>query len=168
MVRFAVTHAPLISTLSAADSAVCENFHSVRCEMKVTLISPETMTPSHAAADSQTSQAWEAYLEPSSYCLNLEESRKLLMNNIYKQVVQWKAIFFPLSRKKRDFKFTGTSKENLSANSYDCNAKTAMYCAMVMPLLILARIRTEDDAKNIQTIARRLYQWIKWDTDSVS
>ena len=66
-------------------------------------------------SDSQTSQAWEAYLEPSSYWLNLEESRKLLMNNIYKQVVQWKAIFFPLSRNKRDFKFTGTSKEILSA-----------------------------------------------------
>ena len=42
-----------------------------------------------------------------------------------------------------------------------------MYCAMVMPHLIRARIRTEDDVSNNKTIARPLYQWIKWDIDSL-
>ena len=42
-----------------------------------------------------------------------------------------------------------------------------MYCAMVLPHLILAITRTEDDASNNKTIARQLDQWIKWDIDSL-
>ena len=42
-----------------------------------------------------------------------------------------------------------------------------MYCAMVLPHLILAITRTEDDASNNKTIARQLDQWIKWDIRSL-
>ena len=42
-----------------------------------------------------------------------------------------------------------------------------MYCAMVMPHLILARTRTVDYASYNKTIARQLDQWIKWDIDSM-
>ena len=42
-----------------------------------------------------------------------------------------------------------------------------MYCATVMPHLILAKTRTEDDASNNKTIARRLDQWINWGIDSL-
>ena len=42
-----------------------------------------------------------------------------------------------------------------------------MYFEMVMPHLILARTRTEDDALNNKTIARWLDQWLKWDIDSL-
>ena len=42
-----------------------------------------------------------------------------------------------------------------------------MYCAMVILNFILANTRTEDDASNNKTIARRLDQWVKWDIDSL-
>ena len=89
------------------------------------------------------------------------------MKNIYKQVVHWKAIFFTLPRNKTGIKFTNNLNEILSATLNDSNAETAMYCSMVMPHLILARTRTEVDAVNNKTIARRLHQWIKWDIDSL-
>ena len=38
---------------------------------------------------------------------------------------------------------------------------------MVIPHLILARTRMEDDASNNKTIARRLDQWTNWDIDSL-
>ena len=41
-----------------------------------------------------------------------------------------------------------------------------MYYTMVMPHLILARKRREDDVANNKTIARRLDQWIKSAIDS--
>ena len=34
-----------------------------------------------------------------------------------------------------------------------------------MPHLILARTKTENDASNNKSIARRLAQWINWDRD---
>ena len=64
------------------------------------------------------------------------------MTNIYKQVVHWKAIFFTLPR-MTGIKFTDTLNEILSTTTLnDSNAETAMYCAMVMPHLILARLIT--------------------------
>ena len=42
-----------------------------------------------------------------------------------------------------------------------------MYCAMVIPHLILAKTKTKDDASNNKTIARRLDQWVKLDIDSL-
>ena len=42
-----------------------------------------------------------------------------------------------------------------------------MYCAMVMPDIILAGTRTEDDESNNKTIARLLNPRIKLDIDSL-
>ena len=92
---------------------------------------------------------------------------KVLLKNVYKQVVQRKAIFFTLPKNKTGIKFTDTLNEILSANLTDSNAETAIYCPMVMPHLILARTRMEDDAAYNKTVAGRLDQWIKWDIDSL-
>ena len=90
--------------------------------------------------------------------MNLEESKEELMENIYKQVVHWKAILFTLPRNMTGIKFTDTLNEILSTTLNDSNAETAMYCVMVMPHLILTRTRTENHASN-KTILRRLDQW---------
>ena len=125
-----------------------ENFRCVSCETKAAAIS-EATTRSHAAANRLTLQASrEACPEPCSYWLNLEESKKELMKNIYKQVVHWKAIICTLPRNKTSIKLTHTLNEILPATLNDSNAETTLYCAMVMPHLIFARTGTKDDASN--------------------
>ena len=64
-----------------------------------------------------------------------------------------------LPRNKTGHKFFDNLNEILSATLNDSNAETAMYCAMVMPHLIIAITRTEDDVGP--------FQWIKWDLDSL-
>ena len=80
-------------------------------------------------------------------------------------MVYWKAIFFTLPRNKTGIKFTLI--EIMSSTSNDCNAETLMYCAMVVPHLILAKTRTEDGASNNKIIARRLDRWVRWDIYSL-
>ena len=75
--------------------------------------------------------------------------------------------FFTLPRDKTELTSADSLNEILSATLSDSNIETAMYCAMVMPHLILARTKMEDDASNNKTIARRLDQWTKWDVDSL-
>ena len=72
-----------------------------------------------------------------------------------------------LLRNKTGIKFNDALIEILSSNLNDSNAETAMYCAMVISHLILAKTKTKDDASNNKTIARRLDQWVKWDIDSL-
>ena len=105
-------------------------------------------------------------LNPAVTGSTSRKAKTELMKNIYKQVVHWKAIFFTLPRNKTGLKFTDTLNEILSATLNDFNAEMARNCAMMMPHL-LERARTEDDASNNKTIARRLDQWIKWDIDSL-
>ena len=70
------------------------------------------------------------------------------IENIYKQIVHRKAVFFTLPRNTTNFKLTNTLNEILSATLNFSNAGTAIYCAMMMPHPILAGTLTEDNASN--------------------
>ena len=78
-----------------------ENFRCVSCKRKATLIFLETTTLSHAAADSQTSEASrEACPEPFGYWLNLQESPKNAFEEHLQTSYSWESNLFYAAKKQ--------------------------------------------------------------------
>ena len=92
----------------------------------------------------------------------MTEEKQQVIENIYQKVVHWKSSFFIITRNKTGYKFVDTLNCILSSTiDHNEKNKTAIYAAMVMPHLILARTKSSNDGSINKTVSRRLDQWIK-------
>ena len=83
------------------------------------------------------------------------------IKDFYNQVAHWKPLFITLLQKQTGHKFVETMDRILAAFAVkQSNENIALYAAMLMPHLVLARTTSELDASRNETTTRRLKMWL--------
>ena len=90
------------------------------------------------------------------------------IKDFYNQVVHWKPLFITLPKNKTGHKFVETMDRILAAIAEkQSNENIALYAAMLMPHLVLARTTSEPDASRNKTTTRRLKMWLNGEIEQL-
>ena len=95
--------------------------------------------------------------------MTTEHSQKLKI--IYREIVHWRPKFFTLKKNKTGEAFIDTLHTTLSA-LLD-RSQDALLIVMVMPQIVLPRMKSENDGSQNQTLTRRLGMWLNGQFDNL-
>ena len=90
------------------------------------------------------------------------------IKDFYYQVVHWKPLFIALPKNKTGHKFVETMDRVLAVIAQEqSNENTALYAAMLIPHLVIARTTSEPDASRNKTTTRRLKMWLNGENEQL-
>ena len=101
-----------------------------------------------------------------SFWTNITPEKVSQIRYFYNQVVQWKPQFITLPKNKTGHKFRETMNCLMTLFAENSSkANIALYAAMLLPHLILARTSSEPDTSQNQVTTRRLRMWLTGETE---
>ena len=88
----------------------------------------------------------------------IDQEIEIKINEIYKNVVNWKPRFIVLSQNKPGFQFV-LNQQLLSLVEETPSSNVSMKTAMIIPHLLLPKTKSETNGSNSKTLSRRLILW---------
>ena len=90
----------------------------------------------------------------------IDQELEIEINDIYKDVVNWKPRFIILSKIKPGFQFIELPNQQLlSLVEETPNSNFAMKAAMIVTHLLLPKTKSETNGSNCKTLSRRIILW---------
>ena len=90
----------------------------------------------------------------------IDQEFEIKINDIYKNVVNWKPRFIVLSKNKPGFQFIELlNQQLLSLVEETPNSNVAMKAAMILPHLLLPKTKSETKGSNSKSLSRRIILW---------
>ena len=90
----------------------------------------------------------------------IDQDFEIKLNDIYKNVVNWKPRFIVLSKNKPGFQFIELlNQQLLSLVEETPNSNVAMKAAMIRPHLLLPKTKSTTNGSNSKTLSRRIILW---------
>ena len=97
---------------------------------------------------------------PFEFWKLIDQELEIKINDIYKNVVNWKPRFIILSKNKPGFQFIELlNQQLLSLVEETPNSNVAMKAAMILPHLLLLKTKSKTNGSNSKTLSRRIVLW---------